>query len=68
MGRRSVEKLVLEGLEVGKYFALDENKVMLSPNGYLSIREFCRDLDPNKFAERRNLRFGAPNFSWAVGP
>lgn len=41
----------LEGLEFGKYFALDENKVMLSPNGYLSIREFCRDLDPNKFAE-----------------
>jgi hypothetical protein len=41
----------LEGLEVGKYFALDENNVMLSPNGYLSIREFCRDLDPNRFAE-----------------
>jgi hypothetical protein len=24
---------------------------MLSPNGYLSIREFCRDLDPHKFTE-----------------
>jgi hypothetical protein len=41
----------LEGLEVGKYFALDENKVMLSPNGYLSIREFCKDLDSIKFGE-----------------
>jgi hypothetical protein len=39
----------LEDLEIGKYFALNENKTMLSSDGYLSIRDFCKDLDPNKY-------------------
>jgi len=85
MGRRSVEKLVLEdkrryGKPVPVYLKNIETNELTFFNAISSLCEHFKIkpfryklyLDTNRTwkdkYKRRNLRFGAPNFSWAVGP
>jgi len=44
-------------------------KINVDSNTGDIVAIFCRKLGASGLAtKRRNLRFGAPNFSWAVGP
>jgi len=50
------------------YFSLLPVKPKLEPNAEKEKRTLLEDLTRCRLTDRRNLRFGAPNFSWAFGP
>jgi len=67
MGLRSVEKLVYDSNQKDLATAINQADSAAELTQLDPVEEI-KSGAVKVFSDRRNLRFGAPNFSWAFGP